>query len=140
MIIFFKFIFIYVRICMSECSGSPETGVHNCELSCSSWELNPSPLEEQPVLLPLRYLFSPCHFLTDRPFLPLFLNITLVRLRVPFVFLEFLSMTTRVTLLSQILSPAHSEVSRGFLSLAPALHTLTPCTWVTRLHHSIPFF
>lgn len=58
----------------------------------------------------------------------------------PLSFCEFLSMTTRVTLLSQILSPACSELSHGFLSLDPALHTLTPCTWVTHLHHSIPFF
>jgi len=32
--------------------GSPGTGVtDSCELPCECWELNPSPLEEQPVLL-----------------------------------------------------------------------------------------
>jgi hypothetical protein len=34
--------------------GCPETGItDDCKLPCGGWELNPSPLEEQPVLLSL---------------------------------------------------------------------------------------
>ena len=37
---------------MYEGARSPATGVtDSCELPCGYWELNPGPLEEQPVLL-----------------------------------------------------------------------------------------
>jgi hypothetical protein len=41
-----------LRVCLYEGVRSPGTGiVDSCELSCGCWELNPGPLEEQPVLL-----------------------------------------------------------------------------------------
>jgi hypothetical protein len=43
-----------------ECVGSSGTGITDgCELPCGSWELNPGPLEKQPVLLTLSDLSSP---------------------------------------------------------------------------------
>ena len=55
----FVCLFIYlctVVLCLSVCLyedvGSPGTGVaDSCELPCGCWVLNPSPLQEQPVLL-----------------------------------------------------------------------------------------
>jgi hypothetical protein len=39
-------------MCLYEGVGSPETGLTDSwELPCGCWELNLSPLEEQPVLL-----------------------------------------------------------------------------------------
>ena len=38
--------------------GSPGTGV-GCRISCGCWELNPAPLEEQPVLLTTKVSFQP---------------------------------------------------------------------------------
>ena len=49
--------------CLSEGVRSPETGVINsCELPRECWELNPGPLEEQPVLLASEPLFQECWF------------------------------------------------------------------------------
>jgi hypothetical protein len=42
----------YLHVCLCEDVRSHETGVpDSCELPCRCWELNPSPLEEQSVLL-----------------------------------------------------------------------------------------
>ena len=38
-------------VCLCEGVRSPGTGItDSCELPCACWELNPCPLEEQPVL------------------------------------------------------------------------------------------
>ena len=45
--------------CLCEAVRSTRSGVtDSCELSCGCWELNPGPLEEQPVLL-TSHLFNP---------------------------------------------------------------------------------
>lgn len=41
-----------LHICLCEIVGAPETRVTGSyELPCGGWELNPAPLEEQPLLL-----------------------------------------------------------------------------------------
>jgi hypothetical protein len=52
----------YLLVCVGVGVRSSGTGVaDSCELPCGYWQLNPGPLEEQPVLLPLSQLSSP-HF------------------------------------------------------------------------------
>lgn len=42
----------YLHVCLREGVRSPETGMTDSyELPCGCWELNPGPLEEQPVVL-----------------------------------------------------------------------------------------
>ena len=46
----------------TECLRSPENEVTNvCEPPCKCWELNSSPLEEQPVLLTAKPSLQPLH-------------------------------------------------------------------------------
>jgi hypothetical protein len=45
-------VFCLPDVCLCEGVGTLGIGVtDSCELSCGCWELNSSPLEEQPVLL-----------------------------------------------------------------------------------------
>ena len=49
-----------VHVC---CHRSPGTGIRDsCELPCGCWELNPGPLEEQPVLLTAEPSLQPLSF------------------------------------------------------------------------------
>jgi hypothetical protein len=55
-LIYDLFVYLYALVfcldlCLCEGVRSPGTGIiDNCELPCGCWELNPGPLEEQPVL------------------------------------------------------------------------------------------
>ena len=47
-------------VCLCEGVRNPGTGVIDaCELPCRYWELNPDPLEDEPVLLLLNHLSEP---------------------------------------------------------------------------------
>jgi hypothetical protein len=49
-------------------AGSPKTGVtESCELPGGCWELNPGPLETQPVLLTIGPFLLPDHMLSKKP-------------------------------------------------------------------------
>ena len=49
---YFACMYSYVPHMHAWCDGAPGTGVtDSCELPYGYWESNPSPLEEQPVLL-----------------------------------------------------------------------------------------
>jgi hypothetical protein len=47
-------------VCFCEGAGLPRIGIiDNCELPCGCWELNLSPLEEQPMLLTTKQFLKP---------------------------------------------------------------------------------
>jgi hypothetical protein len=50
-----------LRVCLCKGVGSPGTGViDGCEQPYGYWDLNPGPLEEQPVLLTAEPSLQPC--------------------------------------------------------------------------------
>ena len=51
---------VFLLVCVREGVRSPGTGVTgSCELPCRFWELNPGPLEEQPVLVTTKPTLQP---------------------------------------------------------------------------------
>ena len=67
-----------IHACLWEIARSSETGIgvtDSCELPCGFWELNPSPLEEQPVLLTAEPSLQPSilSFKSENNFFLLFL-------------------------------------------------------------------
>jgi hypothetical protein len=43
------YIDVYLHVCL--CDGTRSPGTDSCQLQRGCWELNPGPLEEEPVLL-----------------------------------------------------------------------------------------